>query len=484
MTCDAEGLTNTLLIGGELIARGSAGQLKHFDPATGRINGTVTLGGRPEVEAAVQVSIEAQRTWERLGPARRRDCLGELANVIARWHDEFSALAAAEIGLPISNFPARHAAAIEWIRTYQGWADKIGGDITAASDDGRLEYTRLEPYGVVGIIITWNTALLSLAMKVTPALAGGNAVIVKPSELTPYTAILFGRACLEAGIPAGVVNIIPGGIEAGEAIVVHPHIDKISFTGGLRAATAMMRAGAAWVKPFCLELGGKSCHIVFADADLDCAVRHATVALSNAGQSCTFGSRILVHSSVHDAFRTKLEDKVRGQVIGSPLDSRTTMGPLATAQARDRVLSMIHAVVKAGEGSVVLGGRAPEFQGDLAGGYFVEPTILCDVAATSSIIQEEIFGPAFTLERFESEDEAVRRANDTAFGLSNYVYTPELMRATRVTARLKSGTVYVNNAARANAAAPFGGFKRSGIGYEGGRPGLDEFLRRKTVGLV
>ena len=475
---------NRLFIGGKFVDSASGGEIDHICPATGVVNGKVVLGGKSEIDHAVTCAQEAAKTWESLGPIERRKRLGRLADIIEAWEKEFAALAAAEIGMPQHSFAQRHSFAVDWIRHYQGWVDKIGGDVTAFNDSGRLEYTRFEPYGVVGLVLTWNSALLTLTMKIPAALAAGNTVVAKPSELTPYTPELFAAACQEAGIPDGVVNIVTGGIEAGEALVVHPNVGKISFTGGVKAATAMMKSGAPLIKPFCFELGGKSAHLVFSDADLTTAARVLCAGLSNAGQSCTFGSRVYVHETVYDQFRAAVLDQVARAVVGDPTDRHTTMGPVATVTARDRILNMVSAAVAAGSATLIAGGHAPQLSGSLAGGYFVAPTVLEDIDPQCALVNEEIFGPVICLFRFKDEEEAVTEANKTAFGLSNYVHTNDLRRATRVTARLKSGTVYLNDASRTNPGAPFGGYGLSGIGSEGGRAGLDEFLRKKTVGLV
>lgn len=477
-------LENKLLIGDRMLDVGSSGVMDHYYPATGEVNGTVHLGGAAEIAEAVEAAKLAAAVWQSLEPGERRRRIGRLADIVESWEDDFRRLSAAEIGIPQQGFAIRHRFAVDYIRTYQGYADKIGGDITATSDLGTLEYTRLEPYGIVGMILTWNSPLLTLTMKVPAALAAGNAVVVKPSEFTPYTPILFGRACLEAGIPPGVVNIVPGGREAGEALVLHDDVEKISFTGGPKAAESMMRMGAPYIKPFCFELGGKSAHIVFPDAEVAVAAKMAAAGLSNAGQSCTFGSRIYVHESLFDEYRDALVGLVSSIKLGDPEDPSTAMGPLVNAGARDRVLGMVQEAVDGKQGRLLTGGRAPRLGGALDSGYFVEPTVFEEVDPESRLVREEIFGPVFSLFRFSDEDEVVRTVNDTKFGLSNYVHTNDLRRAVRVTARLKSGMVYVNDANRRNPGAPFGGYRQSGIGYEGGRPGLDEYLRRKTVGLV
>jgi aldehyde dehydrogenase (NAD+) len=482
---DSRGLlTNQILIGEEFLDIATGGSQEHRYPATGKVNGTVTLGGATEIAAAVERAKEAQADWEALGPLGRRNCIGRLADIIESWSEDFKRLSAAEIGMPQKGFIWRHKLSVEWFRTYQGWADRVGGDITNFHDDGTLEIVRPEPYGVVGIIITWNSPLLSLAMKVPAALAAGNTVVIKPSELTPYTPQLFGKACLEAGIPPGVVNVVPGVAEAGEALVVHPDVEKISFTGGLTTATRMMQSGAPFIKSFCFELGGKSAYTVFPDADLELAASLAVGELSNAGQSCKFGSRIFVHEKVYETYRDIFMSKVGAVAIGDPEDERTHMGPLITAAAQERVVNFIKKAAQDKQGEIVCGGGVPLLGGELDTGYFVTPTVFENVDIHSPLAQDEIFGPVYSVMRWRDEDEVIKAVNNTKFGLSNYVHTKDLKTATRVTAQLKSGMVYVNDAQRRHPWAPFGGFRMSGIGAEGGRSGLDEFLRKKTIGLV
>lgn len=484
MTTATPQLTNSILIGDRLLGTGSGGTMEHRNPATGAVNGIVTMGGPSEIDLAVARAKDAAVVWEALGPHERRNRLGRLAEVIEAWAEDFRALSAAETGMPQQGFIWRLRLSAEWVRAYQGLADKVGGEVTSSTEAGALEYVRHEPYGVVGIIITWNSPLLSLCMKIPAALAAGNAVVVKPSELTPYTPILFGKACLEAGIPAGVVNIVPGGADAGEALVLHDDVEKVSFTGGLTTATRMMQIGAPLIKPFCFELGGKSAYMIFPDADVAQAANLAAKELSNAGQSCKFGSRIFVHESRYEEYKAALLAEIARIRLGDPEDMATNMGPLITKAAQDRVLAFIRKAQELGWGKVLTGGTVPELGGELAGGYFVAPTVFDEVDPASPLGQEEIFGPVFSLIRFTDEADAIRAVNSTRFGLSNYIHTNDLRTATRVTAKVKSGTVYVNDANRRNPGSPFGGFRASGIGYEGGRAGLEEFLRKKTVGLV
>lgn len=477
-------LSSQILIGDDLRDTGSAGVVEHRYPATGEINGIVNMGGKQEIDEAVAQAKQAAVRWRALPPSERGRLIGRLADVVEAWAEDFRALSAAETAMPGRLFSVRHKGAVEWIRSYQGYADKIGGDVTASSNSGRLEFTRHEPYGVIGVIITWNVALLSLTMKVPAALIAGNTVVVKPSEITPYTAVLFGKACLEAGIPPGVVNIVPGGGDAGKALVAHEDVDKISFTGGTSTAARMMETGAPLIKPFCFELGGKSSRLIFPDADIEAAAKAATAYLANAGQSCRLSSRIFVHDDVYEDTKAAFVKAMGELVVGSPNDDRTTMGPLVNAAAQERVLGFIQSAVDQNHGKLVLGGKAPKMAAPLDSGYFVEPTLFEDVDPASPLAQDELFGPVLSLFRFSDEAEAVEMANATRYGLANYVHTRDLDLAIRLSAQLKSGMVYVNNATTTNPAAPFGGWGLSGMGYEGGRAGLDEYLRKKTVGLA
>lgn len=483
MTAPGINFTSELIIGDEILTSASADPLPHYFAATGAVNGEAVMAGADEVGAAIAAAKAAIPTWTGMTPVQRRECLRLLADIVESWGDQFDARSSADTAMPRNGFIWRLRLACEWIRTYAGYADKLPGEVTASADNGTLEYVRHEPYGVVGIIITWNSPLLSLAMKVPAALAAGNTVVVKPSELTPFTPALFGRACLEAGIPPGVVNVVSGGAEAGEIITTHPDVEKISFTGGIRTAAAMMRSGAPLVKPFCFELGGKSAYMVFPDADLDLAATLISKELSNAGQSCKFGSRLFVHEEVYGAFKERLTSRIKAVAIGDPEDEATDMGPLISATARDRVQGFIDQTRDDKTGTLVLGGEVPQLPGRFSHGYYVAPTVFEEVDPASPLGQEELFGPVFAMFRFKHEPDMIEQVNSTPFGLANYVHTRDLRTAHRVCHQVKSGTVYVNDANRRNPGAPFGGFRSSGIGSEGGREGLLEFLRTKTVGI-
>lgn len=481
---DTPTLTNQILIGSDFLDVGTAGTMDHVHPAYDIVDGVVTMGGKVEIDAAVAAAVEGQRRWEAMGPLARRDCLNRLAEVIEEWTDQFRVFASSETGMPQQGFDWRVKVSTEWMRIYAGYADKVGGDLTRSTEDGQLEYIRNEPYGVVGIIITWNAPLLSLAMKVPAALAAGNAVVIKPSEYTPYTPMLFGRACLAAGIPAGVVNVVPGAAEAGEALVLHPACEKISFTGGPATAAKMMRTGAPLIKPFCMELGGKSAFVIFPDADIDLAVSMAIKELSNAGQSCKFGGRIFVHDAVRKEYMDKFLIAVATVKVGDPEDPEVWMGPLISRAAQERVLGFVANACDKGYGKLVQGGGKPQLAGRIANGFYVEPAIFDEGDNDSPLGQDEVFGPVFSVMNFTDEDEVVQRVNNIRYGLSNYIHTRDMRRAIRMVHKVKSGMVYTNGAMRRHPWAHFGGFKQSGFGSEGGRAGLDEFLRKKTVSLA
>lgn len=476
-------LSARIVVGGVSSDSGSAGVFEHHDPARGKVNALVPLGGPADIDRAVEAAREGQKLWRTTSPKRRRDLLLALADELAARRETLAAIAGQENGLPRRGFEARMSNALDWTRYYAGWADKIGGQLTAAHPAEHMEYVLNEPYGVVAIIITWNSPMISLAMKVPAALAAGNSVVIKPSEITPFTTTVFAEAVEAAGFPPGVVNVVPGGVAAGEALVVHPHVGKISFTGGIKAARAMMVAGAPLLKPFCFELGGKSANLIFPDADLDVATASVTRSLGNAGQSCKLPSRLLVHADVYDDYVGKLKDGLAGLRIGDPADPDTIVGPLVNEAARDRVLALIEDTAGSGAGRLTLGGGKPELPAEFRDGYFVEPTLFEDVDPSSVLAQDEVFGPVLAVMRFSTEEEAVELANSTPWGLSSYIQSRDLGRVHRVAAQLEAGTVHVNGSNLANSAMPFGGYGISGLGREGGRAGLDEFLRPKSVSL-
>ena len=469
-----------LLIGGTWIAESKDAPIEHLDPATGQPVGSWLPAGPAEVDAAVAAARDALPAWRATQPAARRALLLELADRIQAAADELGALAALEMGQPVRAATAGAAFAAEWFRYYAGWVDKLEGAVVPAGR-GVLDYVLPEPYGVIAAIVPWNGPVLSLALKLAPALAAGNTVVAKPPELSPFAALRFGQLCLDAGVPPGVVNIVPGGAAVGEALCGHPGVDKISFTGGEVAARAVARAAAEHHTPVVLELGGKSASLVFDDADPAVTGKLAAVlgVQQNAGQGCFLPTRLFVHRSLHDEVVERVVATVGAMTVGDPFEPGTSIGPVAGESNCQRILAAVDAARERGDGTLLAGGDRPG--GPLASGSYVSPTVFADVDPASPLAQEEIFGPVLAIASFDDEDQAVALANGTRYGLAGYVWTRDLGRAHRVAAALDAGYVSVNGMASLPPAAPFGGFRASGYGVEGGRWGIQEFLRSKNV---
>jgi len=471
-----------LRIAGRVLSEGSGGVHEHIDPVTGRAQARIPLAGKAEMDEAVEAAAAAFERWRRWAPEARRDVLLRLSELLKANTEEFARLAALDGGTPVTLGKAGVNLAVEWTAYYAGWADKLDGQVLSTyGTRGEFSYSSAEPLGVVGIIITWNGPLISLGMKVAPALAAGNCVVVKPSEMTPFAADLFGKLVAEAGIPPGVCTVIPGAVEAGDALVRHPKVEKVSFTGGPIAARKILAACAEQLKPAVLELGGKSASLVFPDADLDAvcagAVYQSIGILS--GQGCALPTRLLVHESIYDTAIEKLVAVARTIKTGDPFDPQTIVGPLINAAACERVLGMIERARSSGAGRIVIGGS--RMQAAVPGGHYIEPTILVDVDPASEIAQVEVFGPVLTVMKFRTEDEAVAIANSTAYGLAAYIQSNDVKRIHRLAERLRAGAVYVNGGSPIKANTPFGGMGLSGYGREGGKPGIEEFLRYKSV---
>jgi aldehyde dehydrogenase (NAD+) len=474
-----------LRIGDEALKQGSGGVFAHINPSTGQHQADVPMAGPDEINQAVAVAARAFEEWRRWRPASRRDALLRLAALIEQHRATFQGIAAMENATPQRVADALVTQSQQWLAYYAGWADKLDGSVSSAFlQGGDFTYSQPEPYGVIGIIITWNVPLLSLCMKVGPALAAGNTVVIKPSELTPFTADLFTRLALEAGIPPGVINTVPGTAQAGSTLVAHGQVEKISFTGGPATARKIMATCAEHLKPCVMELGGKSANIIFDDADLNVAVGSAIYSglCALSGQACIMGSRLLVQDSIYDQVIERLVAAMGTVQCGNPVNPAVLFGPVINAGACERILGMIDAAVGRRSGRLVLGGK--RMAGELAEGYFIEPTIFADVDPDSELAQQEIFGPVLSVIRFKDEPEAVAIANNTVFGLAAYVHTKDVSRVHRLADRLRSGSVYVNGAGRLPPNAPFGGIGDSGFGREGGKPGIEEFVRPKTVSIA
>jgi aldehyde dehydrogenase (NAD+) len=476
-----------LRIGAETLAEGSGGLHEHVDPSTGMVDARIPLAGAGEVDRAVRVADEAFASWRRTPPSERRRLLLRLADLIDANTAEFARRGAFDNGTPLSVSNGLVPISSEWVRYYAGWAGKVTGEVTAAlGDAGEIGYTLPQPYGVIGMIITWNGPLVSLVMKVPAALAAGNTVVVKPSELTPFGAELFADLVAEAGFPAGVVNILPGAPEAGAALVEHPLVRKISFTGGPDTARKILHSCAELMKPSVLELGGKSANIVFEDADLDAACAHGVFipVATLSGQGCAFPTRMLVQRTIYDEVVTRVTELAKTINVGDPFDPATLSGPVISRASADRILGMIERAKADGARLLTGGHRLTGLEGDLAGGFYLEPTVFADVDPTSELAQQEVFGPVLSLIPFDTEEEAVAIANGTRYGLSAYVQTADLRRAHRMAEALVAGEVLINGAANLAVHRPFGGVGISGFGKEGGRAGIEEFLHHKSVGIA
>ena len=485
MAIDLSVPTVRLHVGGETRDRGRGGEYEHVYPVTGVVQSVIPLAGAADVDDAVRAADEAFRRWRSWQPARRRDVLMRLAELIDASTEELARLSVLDNGMTIGLGRMLTGSLVDYTRYYAGWADKIEGRTTSFPGNRReLGYTVPEPYGVIGVILTWNGPMVSLGMKVIPALAAGNTVVVKPSELTPYAMEEFMRLVTEAGVPAGVVNMLPGAAEAGDALVRHPLVRKVTFTGGPTTARRILAACAEGLKPSVLELGGKSANVVFPDADLEsaAALNAITVCQSLAGQGCAVGTRMIVHDDVYDEVAERMSTLVRSSKCGDPFDPEISVGPVVTRHAQQRIMGMIDRATGPGDAKVLVGGGAPG--GALAAGFFVEPTLLGDVTPGSEIEQVEVFGPVISMLRFRTEDEAIALANGTEYGLASYLWTNDIARITRFSNELEAGGVYVNGALPVlGCELPFGGVGISGFGREGGEEGLREFVRTKAVAI-
>ena len=468
-----------LFIDGQWTPAKSGKTFTTINPATEEVIAQVAEGDAADVEVAVDAARRAfdEGPWPRMDARERGRLMLRLCDLIEEEIDELAALEALDNGKPVSD--ARHGdipLALDALRYYAGWADKIHGQ-TIPINGNYFCYTRREPVGVAGQIIPWNFPILMAAWKWGPALAAGCTIVMKPAEQTPLTCLRLARLAQKAGIPDGVINVVPGfGPTAGAAIVKHPGIDKVAFTGSGETAQIIMRQAADSLKRLTFELGGKSPNIVFADADLDAAAVGAHVGIYlNQGQCCCAGSRLFVEDAIHGDFVERVVAMSRQRKVGYPFDPATQQGPQVDKAQFDKIMGYIEAGKRAGATCATGGKRV----GDR--GFFIEPTVFTNVTDEMAIAREEIFGPVLSVLKFSDADELVRRANTTNFGLAAAVWTRDIARAHDVARKLRAGTVWVNCYDVFDAAAPFGGFKQSGFGRELGERGLDPYLETKTV---
>jgi aldehyde dehydrogenase (NAD+) len=469
-----------LLINNQWVASESGRTFATVNPSTGEEICQVAEADAADVDKAVEAAREAfeHGPWTKMNASARGRLLNRLADLIEHNADQLAALEALDCGKPISVAKAVDVAkTVACYRYFAGWTDKVHGK-TIPIDGDFLCYTRHEPIGVVGQIIPWNFPMLMMAWKLAPALATGNAVLMKPAEQTPLSALRIGELILEAGFPPGVVNILPGfGPTAGAAIARHMDVDKVAFTGSTEVGHLIMEAAAkSNLKPVTLELGGKSPNIIFEDVDLDEAVEGAHMGLfANLGQSCCAGSRVFVEETIYQQFVEKSVARAKKRIVGDPFDRRTELGPVVDQSQLDKVMGYIKLGLS--EGATLACG------GDRIGnrGYFIQPTVFSDVQDEMAIAREEIFGPVMSVISFKGADEAIARANRTNYGLAAAVWTRDIKKALAVSAAVRAGTVWVNCYNIMDTRAPFGGFKQSGIGRELGEYGLQQYTQIKSV---
>ena len=474
--------TYQLLIGGRWVDAASGRTFEDVNPTTGEVLATVAEADGEDVNRAVAAAHAAfeQGPWGRMSGGERGRILLRIADLLDRGADAIARLESQDNGRPIRETSAQSAIVSRWYRYFAGWADKIEGE-TIPVEGSFLNYTLRVPLGVIGQITPWNHPLLIATKKIAPALAAGNTIVLKPSELAPLSVLKFGRICQEAGLPEGVLNIVPGfGPTAGQALCGHPEVVKIDVTGSTATGQAVSRLAAGTLKRVSCELGGKAPNIVFPDADLDAAVKGALFAGFIAqGQTCIQGARLFLHTAIHDAFMERFVAQASRIRVGDPLLPETQMGPqISRAQ-----LEKIHRYVEIGrtEGAeLVLGGRYPEAP-VLRTGFFYTPTIFDDARNAMRIAQEEIFGPVVAVIRFQDEADAVREANSTPFGLGAAVWTRDVRQAHRVAQALRAGIVWINDYHRIDPASPWGGFKLSGIGRENGWEAIRQYTEVKSI---
>jgi len=445
--------------------------LEVVNPATGEVVERIEKSTAQDADAAIARAKKAFPKWRAVEPADRSRLLRRLADALDSEQENLARLETRNTGKPIGDSRGEMGMVAETFHYYAGMPERLLGDTIPVS--GGVDVTFREPLGVVGLIVPWNFPLTIASWKMAPALAAGNTIVLKPAELTPLTALEFERIAREAGIPEGVVNVVVGpGSEVGRRLVEHPDVAKVAFTGSTTVGRGIMAGAAGTIKRVTLELGGKSANVIFADADLEKAAASAPVAVfGNAGQDCCARSRILVQRSVFDDFLSLMQPGVENLRVGDPFDEATEMGPLISADHREKVAAYVPE-----DAPVEIQGQAPE-----GPGFWYPPTVLAPVSNDDEAAREEIFGPVVAVIPFEDEEDAIRLANDTVYGLSGSIWTRNGAKALRVARRLETGVISINSNTSVRVATPFGGFKQSGVGRELGPHALDHYTEVKNV---
>jgi aldehyde dehydrogenase (NAD+) len=469
-------------IGGRDAAAADGRTFTGFNPTTGAVWGTFALAAAADVDAAVRAASNAFRTgpWGRLSPTRRGRLLMKWGDAVAEQADRIAAIETEQNGKLFAEMRAQARIAQDWLYYFGGLADKIEGTVIPLDRQSIFNYTLREPMGVIGVITPWNSPTFIAIMSLAPALAAGNTIVLKPSEITSASAIELARLAEVAGMPPGVINVVTGFRETGEALVDHPLVAKVSFTGSVGAGRAIAaRAGQRLVSCM-LELGGKSPNIVFDDANLDQAEAGVLAGIfAAAGQTCVAGSRAYIHEKIYDRFVDRIVARAKQITLGDPLKIETQMGPIATKMQLEKDESMVRRAVDEGA-SLLCGGRRPALA-EFPGGYFFEPTIVHHVGQDSFLMRNEVFGPVLAVTPFKAEDEVLALANDTEFGLAAGVWTRDINRAHTMARRLEAGTVWINTYRALTFNSPFGGYKSSGIGRQNGIEAVYQYLQTKSV---